>query len=332
MSYGGASTMSLTILHPGLCSTIQDNGRYGLQCFGFSNSGAMDLSSLMLANLLTGNHPYEACIEMTYQGITAKFNSDCVIAITGAFMNPRIDGKKVSQNRALFVKSGSYLNLTCFAPENCRTYLSVGGGFDLPKILGSRSTSLKFEIGGLDGRKLASSDVLTFRQSQKNLDLALKNKNNRILSLPKNNEKVVKLRVILGPQNDMFKSCAIKTFLSSKYDVTSKSDRMGIRLDGPVLQAIDSYDIISDGIVNGSIQVPQNGQPIILLADRQTTGGYTKIATIISVDLPLAGQLTSQNQVTFESIDIKTAQKLYSVSKKKYSKLYKDINHTNIKF
>ena len=207
--------------------------------------------------------------------------------------------------------------LTCgFAKTGCRAYMCVSGGFDVPQIMGSRSTSLKFKLGGLEGRKLQAGDVLPFRRAMLSIPRMAK----RVLT-PETWDEIVTLRVILGPQDDRFTPKGIETFLSSVYTLTPESDRMGSRMDGPVIEHREGADIISDGIVFGSVQVPSGGKPIVLMADRQTTGGYTKIATVISVDLPLLAQRKPGQAVRFAAVTSREAEKLYNAQQRFYQRL-----------
>lgn len=294
----------MRILSPGPLSTIQDAGRTGYQSLGFTVGGAADMDSMHRANLLCGNDADEGVIEMTLFGITAQFSCDTVIALSGADVSPVVNGVSVEMNRAIALYAGSYLHCAA-AKSGVRAYLAVAGGFDVDSVMGSKSTSLKLGIGGFNGRKLAAGDVIPLVRETK----PFPDMNVRSLSVPSCVSSVV-LRCVPGPQNDMFTSEAMRTLFGSKYTVSAASDRMGIRFDGPALEAVGGTDIISDGIAPGSIQVPSDGKPILLIADHQTTGGYAKIATVISTDMPLAGQLSPGNSVRFSEISVEKAQEI----------------------
>lgn len=291
------------VLKPGLLTTIQDLGRYGYQRFGISTAGAMDPYSMKVANLLVGNDLNEGVLEVTMLGPKLKCLNDIVIAICGGNLSPVVNGTAAPLWKSFLVRKGEILSFQ--APKNgARAYISISGGFNVPKVLGSKSTYLKAQMGGFNGRELQKGDVLFGfgKVSRKNIG-----KSPHPCFIPRY-EKHIKVRVILGPHENMFTDKGIKTFLTSTYKVTPQSDRMGYRLSGPSIEHVETADIISDTIPLGGIQVPQNGEPIILMADRQTTGGYTRIGTIISVDIPKVAQLLPGDTIQFETISIKKAQ------------------------
>ncbi|MBE6649751.1 MAG: biotin-dependent carboxyltransferase family protein [Ruminococcaceae bacterium] len=295
--------MNITVISPGPLSTVQDAGRFGYMNTGFSPGGAMDTYSMRIANLLVGNAPEDGVIEMTLMGMSVSFDGTSVIALTGADMSPKLNGAEIPMYTAVEVKNGDTLSLG-FSTVGMRTYLAVAGGFDLPLVMGSMSTNLKCAIGGFNGRKLQAGDVIPLRHS-----ISLSVIGRRSVT-PKNDYKnEIKLRVILGPQDDYFTDSGIKDFLSSEYKVSGKSDRMGIRLEGEAVENKNGVDIISDGIATGSVQIPSSGTPIIMMADRQTTGGYAKIATVISSDLKLIAQARAGDRIKFEAVNEKTALK-----------------------
>ncbi len=295
--------MSIKIIIPGALSTVQDAGRYGYQAMGFSPSGAADQRALRQANRLVGNDTGEAVIEMTLLGMTVQFSRRCLIAITGADMTPYQNGKPVEAYQTLEVEAGDYLSMGA-AKNGCRAYLAVSGGFDLPRVMGSLSTNLKCGIGGFCGRKLKSGDIIPLKDRREELpETRLK------LERPQYPDEII-LRFVWGPQDDMFDDEAKRSFISSPYRVQPASDRMGLRLEGQALKAVGGVDIISDGIALGSVQIPANGQPIVLLADHQTTGGYVKIGTVISSDIPAAAQAIPGNILRFEPVTVEQAQKI----------------------
>ncbi len=302
--------MKIKIISPGPLTTVQDEGRFGFMQYGFSPCGAMDKKALKTANILVGNAQNEACLEMTVMGITASFDCDCVIALTGADMEATINDLEIPMYASLEVKAGSVLKMKS-AKSGMRTYLAVSGGFDLPFSMGSMSTNLKCKTGGFEGRKLKAGDELPLRQST-NLSLV----GHRKAEQEKYGDKIT-LRVILGPQDSYFTEKGKQTFLEKEYTVTDKSDRMGIRLDGEKIESKNGVDIISDGVTTGSVQIPASGTPIIMMSDRQTTGGYAKIATVISADLPLIAQAKPGTKVRFCEVSLSEGVKALKKEKRK---------------
>lgn len=295
--------MSIEVLHPGLLTTVQDLGRTGYQRFGVSVSGAVDPRSAAVANILAGNPDGEAVLECTVLGPQLRFDAPAVIAVTGADLGPTLDGVPVENYRALRVQTGQTLRFT--GPKcGCRAYLAVSGGLDVPEVMGSRSTYMKAKIGGWHGRKLEKGDVLPLRAP----GTEPKALENRALAPEFRGRSEYTLRVVMGPQDDAFTPGGVSAFLSGVYTVTPEFDRMGCRMEGPEIEHNGSADILSDGIAFGAVQVPDSGQPIVMLADRQTTGGYTKIANVISADFRILGQLKSGDRVRFEKVSLAAAQ------------------------
>jgi biotin-dependent carboxylase-like uncharacterized protein len=288
-------------------STVQDAGRKGFLASGFSPSGAMDLPAARLANLLVGNSMDMATIEMTLQGMRLRFGCDGVAALTGADFGARRNGTPVPTYRAFAVCAGD--ELTCGAAKSgCRGYFAVAGGFDLTPALGSFSTNLKCGVGGFEGRKLKAGDVLPLRCPH----TPVARQSQRVLPVPPHLDETprtnIVLRAVPGPQADCFGQAGTETFFGSWYHVTPASDRMGIKLEGAKIASHSGSDIISDGIAAGSVQVPASGKPIVMMADRQTTGGYAKIATVISADLPLLAQARPGDAVRFVPVCVEDAQ------------------------
>lgn len=295
--------MSITVLNPGLLTTVQDLGRVGYQQFGVSVSGVMDPRAAAIGNILVGNPQGEAVLECTLMGPQLKFETDEVIAITGGDLSPTVDGQPVPAYAALTVKAGQTLRFG--APRaGCRAYIAFAGGLDIPLVMGSRSTYMKAAIGGFEGRKLQKGDALGLRAPV----AGYANLHQRAIAPEFVPRPVYTLRVVLGPQDDAFTPEGVATFLGSEYTVTNEFDRMGCRMDGPAIQHKNGGDIISDGIAFGAIQVPGSGKPILMGADRQTTGGYTKIATVISADFRLLAQLKAGDKVRFEAVSVQAAQ------------------------
>ncbi len=309
----------MTILSSGPLSTVQDLGRYGYMNTGFSSNGAMDAYSFTLANILVGNERNEGAIEMTFMGLTAAFDCDTVIAVTGADVCPEVNGNPIETYTAVQIRAGDTLSMK-MAKSGMRAYLAVAGGFDIPLCMGSVSTNLKCKMGGFSGRKLAQGDEIYLKRGTR-----LLSNEKRSITPSYKNENEIKVRVILGPQNDFFTEKGIEIFLSSSYSVSDKSDRMGIRLDGEAIENKNGVDIISDGIVAGSVQIPASGTPIIMMADRQTTGGYAKIATVITADLPRVAQARPNDKIRFIAVNSKTAVKLLKNREKEFFALEKKI-------
>lgn len=295
---------TMTVITPGLLSTIQDEGRFGYMQTGFSPGGAMDSFALKLANILVGNAPGDGAVEMTMLGMTVAFDQETVVAVTGAQLPLTLNGKPVSMNESIPVCPGDVLVCGPMS-AGMRSYLAVAGGFDLAPAMGSMSTNLKCGLGGFEGRPLKKGDRLPLRHS-----FTLQQLGHRQTTPPAYMEEALVLRVILGPQDDMFTHKGLQTFLSKTYTVSDKSDRMGIRLEGPAIENINGVDIISDGIATGSVQIPPAGTPIIMMADRQTTGGYAKIATVISADLKRIAQARPGSKLRFKAIGLAEALKL----------------------
>jgi antagonist of KipI len=296
---------SIIIQSAGLLTTVQDRGRYGYQRYGMPVAGAMDNFSLELANLLAGNSPGTACLEATITGPEIFFTDDTVIAVTGADMQPAVNGKSIPVNSAVPVRQGDRLDFTQLK-NGCRTYIAFAGGIDVAPVMGSRSTYLRARVGGHQGRAVRKGDELPLGETRGEI---------RTKKIP---EGVIPhylpaqtVRVIPGPEIKMFEMAGLQSFLTAEYIVTAQSDRMGYRLSGEVIRHTEGRTgIISAGIAQGTIQVPGDGQPIILMADRQTTGGYTRIACVITVDLTLVAQLKPGDTIRFSETTLDKAQEM----------------------
>ena len=301
--------MKIKVISPGVLTTVQDTGRFGHQAAGIPEAGAMDRASLRLANALVGNPEDAAALELTVFGGTFEFDGKGTIALTGADMRPFLNGNRMSMNTAVPVKAGDRLELGV-ASRGMRAYLAVSGGIDVPVVLGSRSTDLKSRLGGLEGRKLRAGDVLeNGSRPQAAAELAevpgtpcepvLQR-----LAKATSPEGVTQIRFLFGPRDAMFAEDAKKTFTDSIYTLSAACDRMGYRLEGAAVPSLNGTDILSEGICFGSIQVPANGQPIVMMADHQTTGGYAKIGTVLSEDLPLLAQLGPGKRIHFMPVTL----------------------------
>ena len=298
--------MGIRILKGGMLTTVQDLGRTGYQSQGFSVAGVMDVRSFKIANLLLDNPENEAVLEFTLIGPTLEFTSSTIIAITGGDFQPVLNGEPVEMYRALYINKGDILKFGS-ARTGSRGYIAFSSYLNIPVVMGSRCTNLKSSLGGFKGRKLQAGDYIGFRIKRRYLPFFLSRK----LEPDRFDDVQAELRVVMGPQDDLFSKQGLETFLTQEYTVTSDFDRMGCRLEGPFIAPKKGSDIISDGIAFGSIQVPAHGKPIILLADRQTTGGYGKIATVASVDIPKLVQRKTDHKIRFRAISVEEAQELY---------------------
>lgn len=285
----------ITTIQPGLFTTVQDEGRWGYQAFGMPVAGAMDRYAFQTANILAGNKPSAAVLEMTLRGGHFRFEKECYVSICGADMQAKLNDIPVKNWSCFLAVAGSELVFD-YAISGCRTYMAVTGGIDTPAVLGSRATYTRAGIGGIDGRLLQAGDVIRIgRECEQPGKM-------RVLPakfVPEYREEI-ELRVLLGPQDDYFTEIGITTFFSSIYSISTEADRMGYRLEGDIIEHKANADIISDALCQGAIQVPGHGMPIIMMADRQTTGGYTKIGTVIGPDLFLLAQAKPGDRVTFK--------------------------------
>ena len=294
---------TIKILDAGLLTTVQDLGRYGFQRYGVSASGVMDEYSAKIANKLVGNKVGEAVLETTLKGVQIEFLQNTAVAITGGNCDVTLNGTKIELWQSYLVNRGDILKMG-ICRSGLRNYLAFSGGIDVPIIMNSKSTNLKAKVGGFNGRKLMTGDILSVGVGSLEAPLTL-NKH----YIP-TYSKDIKVGVILGQQDDHFTEAGIKTFLNETYTVTQESDRMGIRLSsvsGATIEHKNGADIISDGITFGAIQVPGSGQPIVMMADRQTTGGYTKIGNVISSDLAKLAQATPGTKVKFVEYTLEQA-------------------------
>ncbi len=296
--------MAIYVINPGALTTVQDLGRTGYQALGMPCSGVMDRTAWENANALVGNQNGEAALELTLFGGIYQMKADAILAITGADMAPALDGTPCPMNRPFPAKNEQTLMLGC-ASSGCRTYLAAAGGIDVPKVLGSRSTNLKCAIGGYEGRALSAGDLLPIGHSPVSFaDVS----DRAAAAMPYPDD--ITVRVIGGPQEDAFTEQGLETFYSGHFIISQESDRMGCRLTGTPIESKSGTDIVSDAIVFGSIQITPAGHPIILLADRQTTGGYAKIATVCTADLGKLAQARPGNTIHFQKISVEEAQRL----------------------
>lgn len=354
--------MKLYINKPGLWTTVQDSGRRGFQQFGMPVSGAMDAFALRVANLLVGNPGDAAALEMTMTGPALTFEGDTLIALCGGDLAPSINGEAVPGWRPVLVRGGSELRFGS-AARGCRAYLAAAGGLDVPRVLGSRSTYVRAELGGIGGRALQSGDELPLGEpsaAAAALARALargaaaahagaggahsggtqaaggarsaggSRSGGAAFAAPRwfadaealagyRREPVI--RFVRGREYGRFTEESRRQLASGRFVLSPRSDRMGFRLDGPVLALEQPADMVSSPVTEGTVQVPPDGAPIILMADRQTTGGYPRIAQIAAVDLPLLAQTLPGSPVAFREISREEAEKLYLRREKEFRSL-----------
>jgi antagonist of KipI len=292
----------IDVLDGGFFTTVQDLGRYGYQRYGVPVSGAMDPFAFRVANLLVGNSPSAAALEMTLTGPRLRFLCDTVIAVTGADIGAQLDGQPLPRWQPVAAGDGGVLEFGT-ARDGLRAYLAISGGIDVPVVLGSRSTFAGAGLGGFQGRALRAGDCLSTCAGSLDRVEGRSFTSDQVPAYGHDHA----VRVMLGPQDDAFTPEGIDAFLSATYVVTPKSDRVGCRLEGPRIAHKGSADIVSDGIPFGAIQVAGDGLPMILVADRGTTGGYTKVATVISADLPRVAQALPGDRISFRRVSLDEA-------------------------
>jgi antagonist of KipI len=293
---------AIEVIDGGFFTTVQDLGRYGYQRYGVPVSGAMDLFALRAANLLVGNPRSAAALEVTLTGPRLRFLIDTVVAVVGADMEPRLDDWPIPMWRPVAASEGAVLTFGA-TRDGLRAYLAVAAGIDVPVVLGSRSTFPRAGLGGFQGRPIRIGDRLATRGDRLERVEGRRFPTELIPTYAHHHT----IRVILGPQDDAFTAEGISTFFSATYVVTPKSDRIGCRLDGPPVTHKGSPDIISDGVPFGAVQIAGDGFPMILVADRGTTGGYAKLATVISADLPRLAQALPGDRMAFRAVSLHEA-------------------------
>ncbi len=291
------------VVKPGLFTTVQDAGRYGHLKYGVPISGAMDTFSLIAANLLVGNPPNSACLEITFIGPELQALTKTQIAVTGGEIPIDINGHKASMWQTIEVQEGDIINFAK-TESGCRVYMSIRGGINTPQVLGSRSTYVRGGFGGIDGRQLRSGDIIKGFPT-----ITLEHGYAFPEELIPKYTNFYEIHTILGPQADMFTEKGIETFLTNEYTVTSEADRMGYRLEGQKIEHKTKAEIISDPLLPGAVQIPPNGKPIIIMRDAQTTGGYPKIAVAITPDISLLGQAKPNDKIKFSKITTHEAHK-----------------------
>ena len=327
--------MSLRILRPGLLTTVQDPGRFGYQQDGIIVSGATDAVALRVANLLVGNDEHAAGLEITLLGPRVRFEADHLIALTGAHLSPSINGQPVGRNRAVWVAAGAELAFGK-AVAGCRAYLAVAGGVAVPLVLGSRATYLRAGFGGLHGRALQATDQLPIgessatgsavRQSLASCQAAWAQARwtpgSDLCPAPRPNPII---RALRGPEYAQFSAESQQQLWHSPFTVTAAADRMGYRLQGPALERLVEKELLSSAVTFGTVQVPAGGQAIALLADHQTTGGYPRIAQVISADFSALAQVRPGQAICFSEVPLAEAQALYLAQEQQLRALQRGI-------
>ena len=328
--------MSITVLNPGLLTTIQDLGRIGYQKYGVIVSGAMDTYSMRLSNIVVGNEENEGVLEITMVGPSLKLPKGTLFSITGADLSPTINNKAIPMGRPVYLKEDCTLKFGG-CKTGCRAYFAVAGGFEVPIVMDSKSTYLRAELGGFEGRALRKNDVLNMGTKSemsyriiKKLE-GIKSEDEFIApnwyvknySIKRSKNTI--MRVFEDRQFNKISDDSINKFFNSEFNIDTKSDRMGYRLSGPKIELKEKLEMISEEVSVGTIQIPPDGNPIILLADRQTAGGYPKIAHVASVDIQKIVQLKPNDKLMFKKITLKEAEKLYFQGEKYISDVKKSI-------
>lgn len=333
--------MSIFILKPGILTTIQDFGRCGYQKYGIPVSGAMDTYSMRLSNILVGNCEKEGVFEFTLAGPELEIKKGNLIAITGADMLPTIDGRKVPMNRPVYLKEDCILKFGACV-NGCRTYLAIGGGLDIHPVMGSKSTYIRGKIGGFKGRALIKGDLINVgeksRSSKEIINNLIKHENKEDFVYPKwyiencifNNSKLHEIRVFEDRQYKELSEKSRYKLFNSEFKISSQSDRMGYRLQGPEIKLKRNIEMISGEVSFGTVQLPPGGQPIILLADRATAGGYPKIAHIAACDIQKLVQCKPGEKIRVKKITVDEAEKLYLNKEKYIEKIKRSVEFISI--
>lgn len=303
----------IEVLKSGFYSLIQDAGRFGFQEFGMPVSGVMDKDSYRLANFLVGNVLGEAVLEITMVGPKLQFEKDTFIGLVGADISPKLDGETIQMYKTIQVLKGSVMTFGKLK-NGCRCYLAVAGGFDVLSEMGSKSTYAYANIGGVDGRELSRGNLLKVGK-QRSIEIKTVADELHLKQFA-----VMSVRVVEGPEFDLLSAGDVDSFFSKEFTISNNSDRMGMRLKGVVLAA-PKMEMISSGIVNGTIQLPPSGEPIILLAEAQTTGGYPRVANVIKSDLPILAQQKPGDKIRFRKVSIKEAQANFFNKEKRFKDL-----------
>ncbi|MGH2559486.1 MAG: acetyl-CoA carboxylase, partial [Thermomicrobiales bacterium] len=295
----GTVTPRVIVRKAGMLTTVQDLGRPGLMRFGVAPGGALDRAALILGNRLVGNDPDAAGLEITLLGAVLEFTGEAVIAGTGGDLGARLNGAAMPRWRSVAVRTGDTVSFQPGGGRGARAYLCFAGGIAVEPVLESRSTDLAGGFGGVEGRALIAGDELPLGEPSGPLALMARR---QLAAAPPDYAQNLTMRVVLGPQLDRFTPDGVATFLGNRYVVSAKADRTGIRLNGPAIAHSRGADLLSEGIAHGAVQVPGDGQPIVLLAARQTVGGYPKIATVIGADLDRLAQARPGDTIRFVEV------------------------------
>ncbi len=317
--------MSVSVIAPGMLSSFQDRGRMGSQHLGVPVGGAMDDRAHRLANLLAGNSEDEATLEITLTGPKLRFDAPCCVAISGADLSPSLNRQAIPANRPIIVRAGDLLEFGQ-RKSGARAYLAFHGGIDLWRVLGSASTHLPGQFGGYHGRALKKGDQLTLRTalSEQGLETLATNLWNVTIYLPATLGLTSRstIRALRGEHSRLFTAQSIRQFFGADFHISPHSNRMGYRLEGDRLALTKPQQLLSEATSFGTVQVPADGNPIILMADRQTTGGYPKIAHVATVDLPLLAQCMPGETLSFTEIELASAQLLDSQREEAFGRLH----------
>ena len=303
--------MSVSVVRAGFFTSVQDLGRTGFRQHGVSLGGALDPHALRIANLLVGNDPSAAGIETTLGRVRLRFDDQRVVAWCGGAVQVAVGASALPAGRAAVVAVGEEVSIA--APERgARAWLAISGGVDVPLVLGSRSTDLRAGFGGCDGRVLRDGDVLPLGKPR--VAFPIDSTGITVWGAPdawaQTGARRAFLRIVRGAEWDRFTHSARGAFLKEQFTVTDEADRMGARLDGPKLERNDAAELLSEAVAPGTIQVPPNGAPILLLEDCQTIGGYPKLAHVIMVDMSIAAQLRPGESVHFAEVSLGDAHAL----------------------
>jgi antagonist of KipI len=302
--------MTTVVERGGFLSSVQDLGRTGFRQFGVSTSGALDSFALRVANLLVGNDEGAAGLEITLGGLQLRFEDERIVAWCGGEFDVQIGSRALRAGHVAHVQSGDQLKFGR-AQIGCRCWLAISGGIDVPAVLGSRSTDLRANFGGLEGRALRDGDIVLLARRPGSSTPAT-----GISSWTAPHDwaspasRHPTLRFIRGVDWNRFNASMLQRFTTEAFTVSPDSDRMGVRFDGPELEREDEVDLISEAVAPGTIQVPPSGKPILLLGDCQTIGGYPKIAHVITIDLGIAAQLRAGDAVRFSEVSLQDAHRL----------------------
>lgn len=295
----------IRVLRAGAYTTVQDRGRRGHQRDGVPVGGAMDDAACRLANALVGNARDAAVLEATLRGPTLAFDEDAYVAVTGADMDARIDDRRIATWWAAPVRAGQVLSLDT-SRAGGRSYIAVSGGIDVPCVLGSRSTSVRAGFGGVEGRPLKRGDTLRMLQPSADVHRLSRGIDIRHLDLQRD-----VVRMIEGPHIERLDRESRKALVGEPFTMGPDSDRMGLRLEGPRLAFGAPQEPLSAGVTVGTVQLPPSGNPIVLMADRQTIGGYPRLGEAATVDLPVLAQLRPGETIRFSLVSAAEAEELY---------------------